>query len=70
MRKESFEFLRELVAAPSPSGYEQPAQRVFRAYIASFARVSQDASSRETGAIDAARVGTALQRYDLFRYLE
>jgi putative aminopeptidase FrvX len=42
MRKESFEFLRKLVAAPSPSGYEQPAQRVFREYVAPFAQISTD----------------------------
>ncbi len=54
MRKESFEFLRELVAAPSPSGYEQPAQRVFRAYIASCAQVSQDVLGNVTGFIEGA----------------
>jgi endoglucanase len=32
MRSESLAFLRELVEAPSPSGYEQPAARVFREY--------------------------------------
>jgi endoglucanase len=42
MRKESFNFLRKMVAAPSPSGYEQPAQRVFREYVAPFAQVSTD----------------------------
>jgi endoglucanase len=42
MRPESFAFLQELVAAPSPSGYEQPAQRVFRRYIEPFATVEQD----------------------------
>ena len=42
MRKESFDFLRRMVAAPSPSGYEQPAQRVFREYVAPFAQVSTD----------------------------
>ena len=42
MRKESFEFLKKLVAAPSPSGYEQPAQRVFREYVAPFAEISTD----------------------------
>ncbi len=42
MRKESFEFLQKLVAASSPSGYEQPAQRVFRDYVAPFAQVSTD----------------------------
>lgn len=33
MRKESLIFLEQLLDAPSPSGYEQPAQRVFREYI-------------------------------------
>jgi endoglucanase len=42
MRKESFEFLCKMVAAPSPSGYEQPAQRVFREYVGPFAQVSTD----------------------------
>jgi endoglucanase len=37
MRKESLDFLSELIAAPSPSGYEQPAQRVWREYMAPFA---------------------------------
>jgi endoglucanase len=33
MRKESLKFLEKLLDAPSPSGYEQPAQRVFRDYV-------------------------------------
>jgi len=33
MRPKSFEFLKSLAEAPSPSGYEQPAQKVFREYI-------------------------------------
>jgi endoglucanase len=36
MRKESMKFLEKLLDAPSPSGYEQPAQRVFREYVAPF----------------------------------
>lgn len=36
MRKESLKFLEQLLDAPSPSGYEQPAQRVFRDYVAPF----------------------------------
>jgi endoglucanase len=36
MRKESVKFLEQLVDAPSPSGYEQPAQRVFRDYVTPF----------------------------------
>ena len=42
MRDASFEFLKNLVAAPSPSGYEQPAQRVFREYVGQFAEISTD----------------------------
>ena len=30
MRAESLQFLKDLIAAPSPSGFEQPAQRVVR----------------------------------------
>ena len=37
MRAESLAFLKELIAAPSPSGYEEPAARVYRAYAESFA---------------------------------
>ncbi len=32
-----FQLLKDLVAAPSPSGYEEPAQEAFRTYCASFA---------------------------------
>jgi putative aminopeptidase FrvX len=42
MREESFAFLQQLVAAPSPSGYEQPAQRLFRSYVAPYAQVTSD----------------------------
>jgi endoglucanase len=37
MRKESLAFLQDLVNAPSPSGFEQPAQSVVRDYISRFA---------------------------------
>jgi len=36
MRKESLKFLEKLLDAPSPSGYEQPAQRIFREYVTPF----------------------------------
>lgn len=42
MREESFRFLTSLVEAPSPSGFEQPAQRVFREYVNPFAPVTGD----------------------------
>lgn len=36
MRASSFKFLKALVEAPSPSGYEQPAQRIFREYVSNY----------------------------------
>jgi len=37
MRTDSLAFLEELVNAPSPSGFEQPAQAVLRAYVSQYA---------------------------------
>lgn len=37
MRPESLEFLKQLVNAPSPSGFEEPAAEVYRAYTGAFA---------------------------------
>ncbi len=37
MRPRSAQFLKDLICAPSPSGYEQPAQAVVRDYAADFA---------------------------------
>jgi putative aminopeptidase FrvX len=37
MRPESLQFLKDLMLAPSPSGFEQPAQRVIRSYAEKFA---------------------------------
>lgn len=37
MRDQSLDFLKAIVNAPSPSGYEQPAARVYRGYTESFA---------------------------------
>lgn len=37
MRKESYEFLRALQETPSPSGFEQPAQRIVRKRMKAFA---------------------------------
>jgi len=51
MREASFEFLQQLVAAPSPSGYEQPAQRIFRSYISPFAQVATDVMGNVFGMI-------------------
>ena len=51
MREASFEFLQQLLAAPSPSGYEQPAQRIFRSYIAPFSQVATDVMGNAFGMI-------------------
>lgn len=51
MRKESVAFLERILEAPSPSGYEQPAQRVFREYIAPFCQVSGDVMGNVYGFI-------------------
>ena len=37
MRPESLQFLRNLIETPSPSGFEQPVQRVVREYVAPYA---------------------------------
>lgn len=56
MRAESFKFLEALVEAPSPSGYEQPAAKVFREYVTAFA----DAVSTDVmGSVHAVLKGTA-----------
>lgn len=52
MRTESFSFLSSLVKAPSPSGYEQPAQRIFRSYIEPFAAVTSDVLGNVYGCIE------------------
>lgn len=51
MREESLKFLKELLSAPSPSGYEQPAQRIFRSYIEPFAKVTGDVMGNVYGFI-------------------
>lgn len=52
MRKESLKFLEKLLAAPSPSGYEQPAQRIFRDYTAPFCdEISTDVMGNVYGRI-------------------
>lgn len=37
MREESLQFLRSLIETPSPSGYEQPVQRLVREYVKPYA---------------------------------
>ena len=51
MHDESYAFLENLLAAPSPSGYEQPAQRVFRSYLEPHAQVTTDVMGNVIGHI-------------------
>ncbi len=55
MRNEALKFLRRLVEAPSPSGYEQPAANVFREYVRDFA---DDVSTDVMGSVHARVKGT------------
>jgi len=56
MREESLHFFKELLQAPSPSGYEQPAQRLFRSYIKPFSTVSTDVMGNVYGRIEGGAV--------------
>lgn len=49
MRQESYEFLRNILEAPSPSGYEQPVQRLVRERMADHAdEITTDVSGNVT----------------------
>lgn len=55
MRAESFEFLNALVEAPSPSGYEQPAAKVFREYVTP---IADSVETNVMGSVHAVLEGT------------
>lgn len=42
MNKQAYDFLTELLAAPSPSGFEQPAAKLWRDYVKPYADVTGD----------------------------
>jgi putative aminopeptidase FrvX len=51
--KSSLDFLRTLVDTPSPSGFERPAQEVWRDYVSGFAdRVDADVQGNSIGVIN------------------
>lgn len=53
MRKESLDFLKRILASPSPSGYEQPVQSLWRDYAGSFAgEVRKDNHGNVIGVIN------------------
>jgi len=54
MQKDSLEFLREMIELPSPSGYEQPVQRVVRKRMSTFAdEVKTDVHGNVCGSLNA-----------------
>lgn len=56
MRTESIEFLKALVEAPSPSGFEEPAAAIFREYLAPFA---DSVDTNVMGSVHAKLAGSA-----------
>lgn len=45
------EFLKELLEAPSPSGFEQPAQRIWKAEVSKYAAVRSDVMGNAVGVV-------------------
>mgnify|MGYP001208451930 FL=1 len=53
MRAESFKFLKDMLETPSPSGYEQPVQKVVRAWAKKYAdEVRTDLHGNVTGVVN------------------
>src|SRR3954454_8211346 len=53
MRDESLKFLKEIVATPSPSGFEQPVAELFREYVRPYAhRLTTDVMGNVTAIIN------------------
>lgn len=54
MRTESLDFLKSILANPSPSGFEQPVQKVWREYTGAFCdRVHTDTHGNTIGVVNA-----------------
>lgn len=52
MRKKSLDFLKSILASPSPSGFEQPVQRLWRDYAQKFAQVHTDSHGNTFGVVN------------------
>lgn len=52
VRKKSLDFLKSILASPSPSGYEQPVQRLWRDYTSEFADVRTDSHGNAIGVLN------------------
>jgi len=56
MRKASFDFLKTMIEAPSPSGYEQPVAKVFRDYVTP---IADEVTTDVMGSVHAVLKGSA-----------
>ncbi|MBN1290494.1 MAG: M42 family metallopeptidase [Candidatus Latescibacteria bacterium] len=52
MRKKSLDFLKRILASPSPSGYEQPVQKIWTEYTEEYADVRTDFHGNTIGVIN------------------
>ncbi|MCE5250070.1 M42 family metallopeptidase [bacterium] len=52
MRKKSLDFLKHILSSPSPSGYEQPVQQLWRDYTKLFADVRTDSHGNTIGVLN------------------
>lgn len=52
MRKKSLDFLKSILASPSPSGFEQPVQKLWREYVQPFAKVHTDLHGNTIGVVN------------------
>ena len=52
MRKTSLDFLKHILSSPSPSGYEQHVQKIWREYTKKFARVHTDSHGNTIGVVN------------------
>jgi endoglucanase len=52
MKKNSLVFLKQIIASPSPSGYEQPVQKLWREYTEKFAVVHTDPHGNTIGVVN------------------
>lgn len=52
MRKKSYDFLKSILESPSPSGYEQPVQKLWKDYSEHFAETKTDSHGNVIGFIN------------------
>ncbi len=52
MRKKSLDFLKSILSSPSPSGYEQPVQKLWSKYTQEFADVRTDTHGNTIGVVN------------------